>query len=257
VAPSPLRLLVLGGTGEASAIAGRLAGEPGVALVTSLAGRTARPSLPAGAVRVGGFAGPDGLAEYLTVQRVDAVLDATHPFAARMTVTAADVCARLGLPLLALRRPAWVPAPGDRWVEVDSLTEAAAAVGRLGRRAFLALGRQGLAPFAPMDGTWFLIRCIDPPVDPLPAGRLVVLDRGPFSLDAELDLLRGHGVDVVVSKNSGGDAAYAKIAAARALDIPVVMVKRPPPPPGPFVSTVGAAIAWVRHLLDGGSYAGR
>jgi precorrin-6A/cobalt-precorrin-6A reductase len=246
----PLRLLVLGGTAEARDVAAHLAGWRGVHVVTSLAGRTARPVLPAGAVRVGGFADAGGLAEYLAAEAVDAVLDATHPYAARMSATASDVCSRLGLPLLVLRRSGWVPQAGDRWAEVDSLAEAAAAVERLGhRRAFLAIGRQGLPAFAPLDGVWFLIRCVDPPAPPLPAAHQVVLDRGPFAFEAEVELLRGHRVEAVVSKNSGGQSGYAKIEAARHLGLPVVMVRRPPAPPGPFVTSVEAALDWVQTLL--------
>jgi precorrin-6A/cobalt-precorrin-6A reductase len=244
----PLRLLLLGGSAEAGVIAGRLAGRPEVALVTSLAGVTVRPALPAGAVRIGGFSGADGLAGYLAAERVEAVLDATHPYAARMSAIAAEVCGRLGLKLLVVRRPAWARRPGDRWMEPGSLEEAAAMVGSLGQRAFLAIGRRGLAPFAGLDGMWFLIRCIDPPSPPLPAARHVVLARGPFALEAELDLLREHAVDVMVSKNSGGPAGYAKIAAARRLGLPVVLVRRPPPPPAPCVTTAEEAVAWVRRM---------
>lgn len=243
-----MRLLLLGGTGEAAEIAARLAGRPGIEVVTSLAGRTARPVRPPGGLRVGGFSAGGGLAGYLAAERIDAVLDATHPFAGRMKAAAAAACAERGVLHLAVWRPAWERRPDDRWTEVDSLPDAAAAVAGLGRRAFLAVGGGGVAPFAAVEDVWFLVRSIDPPGPPLPPAHEVVLERGPFSEEAEVVLLREHRIDVVVSRNSGGPAAYGKIAAARRLGLPVLLVRRPPPPPV-SVGTVAEAVAWVERLV--------
>ena len=252
----PLRLLILGGTGEAARLAARLAGAEDLAVISSLAGRTTRPRLPDGIVPTGGFGGAAGLAAYLRQEHVDVVVDATHPFATRITAAAVTACQEQAVPLLALRRPPWQPQAGDEWHEVDSLASAAAGLSHRGQRVFLAVGRHEVAPFAPLAGCWFLVRAIEPPVEPLPRAHELVLARGPFTLNAELALLREHQIDVVVSKNSGGTATYAKIAAARHLRLPVVMVRRPPLAGSPTVATVAAAAAWVRQharrLQDGG-----
>lgn len=241
------RVLVLGGTGEARELASLLAALPGVAVVSSLAGRVGAPHLPAGEVRVGGFGGADGLAGWLRDHEVDAVIDATHPFAARISGNAADAAARTHVPLLVLRRPPWVAGDGDCWTEAADLAAAARLTPTLGRRAFLTVGRQELAPFAGLEDVWFLIRSIDAPVAPLPPHRELVLARGPFTVAAELALLRRHRIDVLVTKNSGGAATSAKTVAARRAGVPVVMVTRPPPPQGvPSVTTPQEAVSWLR-----------
>ncbi|NMO92411.1 cobalt-precorrin-6A reductase [Actinomycetospora sp. TBRC 11914] len=221
---TPRRVLVLGGTAEARALADALAAEPGVVVTTSLAGRTRDPRLPAGEVRTGGFGGVEGLAAALA--GVDLLVDATHPFAARMTEHAAAAAARTGTPLVVLRRPGWVEGPGDDWRRVPTTGAAAATVVGCGR-VFLAIGRQGVAEFLAADA-WFLVRAIEPP-DALPPRSTLVLARGPFALDEERDLLRRHRVDVMVAKDSGG-ATEAKLVAARELGLPVVLVDRPPLP---------------------------
>jgi precorrin-6A/cobalt-precorrin-6A reductase len=237
------RVLLLGGTGEARRLAGALVAD-GVDVVSSLAGATADPLLPEGEVRVGGFGGAAGLGTWLRGQRIARVVDATHPFAAGITANAAAACAAEGIPLLRLQRPGWTAGPGDDWRWVDSLEEAAAAVAGF-PHVFLTTGRRGLAAFAGLRGE-VLLRTVDPPEPPLPARTTVVLERGPFSEDDELALLREHGVDVVVSKDSGGGMTAAKLAAARRLGIPVVLVRRPPVPAGvPVVATVEEARAWV------------
>jgi precorrin-6A/cobalt-precorrin-6A reductase len=171
-------------------------------------------------------------------------VDATHPFAAQITASATTAAAAHGTPLLRLQRPGWVPRPGDRWRFVDSLTEAAGAVAGYGS-VFLTTGRQGVRAFADLPGK-VLVRSVDPPDEPLPAGATLLLARGPFSLADEVALMREHGVDVVVSKDSGGHMTEAKLTAARQLGLPVVLVRRPPLPPGvPTVATVEAALAWV------------
>ena len=246
-----LTLLVLGGTAEARRLADALAGEPGLRVVTSLAGRVANPALPAGETRIGGYGGPAGLAAWLRREGVAAVVDATHPFAARITASAVAASAEAGVPLLLLRRPGWTAGPGDDWRRVPSLPAAADAVAGLGERVFLTTGRQGLAAFAHLDRPWFLLRCVDPPEPPLPPRLEVVRDRGPFTVDGELALLRRHDIQVLVTKDSGGTMTAAKLTAARQLGLPVVMVDRPPPPPGERVDSVDAALAWVARVRRG------
>jgi precorrin-6A/cobalt-precorrin-6A reductase len=198
-------------------------------------------------VRIGGFGGVDGLVAYLRERRIDVLVDATHPFAARISANAVAAAARTGVPLLVLRRPGWREQPGDDWHRVPSLAEAAAALPRLGRRVFLTTGRQEIAAFATLDECWFLARSVEPPAPPMPRHLEVVLDRGPFSLKSELRLLRDHRIDVLVTKDSGGSAA--KLDAARESRIPVVMVDRPPSPTGiPIATTVSDAVAWLGNI---------
>ncbi|GGS47791.1 cobalt-precorrin-6A reductase [Actinokineospora fastidiosa] len=237
-----MRLLVLGGTGEARALAAAL--HPGHDVITSLAGRVRDPRLPVGQVRIGGFGGPAALAEWLRRESIDAVVDATHPFAERISASAATAAAQAGVPLVLLRRPGWAAGPGDVWHRVGSLDAAALAVASLGERVFLTTGRQGLAAFADCP-QWFLIRCVDPPDPPLPARSEVVLARGPYTVDGETGLMREHRIDVLVTKDSGGPLTAAKLAAARDLGVPVVVVDRPAAPDVPVVGTVAAALAWL------------
>ncbi|MEE1824443.1 cobalt-precorrin-6A reductase [Streptomyces sp. BE20] len=241
-------LLVLGGTTEARTLAAALVGSP-LRVTSSLAGRVADPRLPVGEVRIGGFGGPDGLAAWLRAERVDAVVDATHPFAAVMSRNAAEATAATGVPLLALRRPGWTPVEGDRWHPAASLAAAAELLPPLGRRILLTTGRQGIGAFAHLGGLHFTARSVDPPEPPMPASLHVLLDRGPFTLEGERALLREHRVDVVVTKDSGGAATAPKLTAARELALPVVVVERPPLPAGvPVVETVGAAQEWIAGL---------
>lgn len=240
-----MRVLLLGGTAEARALAKAL--HPRVDVISSLAGRVPDPALPVGPVRVGGFGGVDGLRRWLRDERVHAVVDATHPFAATMTAHAAQACGELGLPHVVLARPAWDP--GNAMV-VGSDAQAAEAVARQGySRIFLTTGRSGVAAFAGSDA-WFLIRAVTEPDQALmPRHHHVVLSRGPYCYDGELALLREHRVDALVTKNSGGDMTRAKLDAAAALDIPVVMVARPPLPAGvQAVATVDEAATWVAAL---------
>jgi precorrin-6A/cobalt-precorrin-6A reductase len=243
------RLLILGGTTEARRLAERLAGRDDLRVTLSLAGRTLDPVKQPVPVRTGGFGGVAGLVAFLRQNAVDGVIDATHPFAAQMSRHASEAAAAAGVPLLALRRPAWDPVEGDRWTEVESVAEAAAALGERPRRAFLALGRQELAPFEALPQHAYLIRSVDPVEPPLAVPDAVyVTARGPFGVEDDVRLLTEHRIDVVVSKNAGGDASYAKIAAARRLGLPVVMVRRPAVPDVPAVATVEAAVAWIAHL---------
>ncbi|MFD3663930.1 cobalt-precorrin-6A reductase [Streptomyces sp. NPDC058659] len=239
-----MHILILGGTTEARALAGLLDAETGVRVTSSLAGRVANPRLPAGEVRIGGFGGADGLAAWLREHAVDAVIDATHPFAERISFNAARAAATAHVPLLALRRPGWVPVAGDDWHSAASLEEAAGALDGLGDRVFLTTGRLGLAAFADRP-EWFLVRSVDAPDAPMPARTEILLDRGPFTLDGERELLARHRVDVLVTKDSGGAATAPKLTAAREADIPVVVVRRPPVPEGVrTAATPEEAAAW-------------
>ena len=248
---APVRLLLLGGSGEAAALARHLADDPRVRAVTSLAGRTRRPAALAGDLRIGGFGGVPGLTAYLRAQSVDLVVDATHPFAARMAANAAAACEAAGVPRLKLLRPAWAPVEGDAWTRAKDVADAARRVlSSRNRRVFLSVGRQDLEAFAGLEHIWFLVRTIDPLATPCPIENCqVVQGRGPFTEADETALLRDHRIDLVVSKNSGGSATYAKIAAARQLGLPVVVIDRPTPPPGETVASVEEALAWVGGKL--------
>jgi precorrin-6A/cobalt-precorrin-6A reductase len=238
-------ILILGGTAEGRELAARL-DAAGIAVTTSLAGRVAKPRLPAGAVRIGGFGGPDALARWLTAHEVVAVVDATHPFAERISASAAHAAPVAGVPLLRLERAGWRERPGDRWTWVADLDEAAAAVPKLGRRVLLTTGRQGLAAFANVDEAWFLVRCVDPPAPPLPPSHELLLDRGPYTFDGERALVERHAIDLVVTKDSGGEHTEAKLAVARVRGLPVIVVRRPPRPDVSTESTVAAALDWAR-----------
>ncbi|SDP96193.1 cobalt-precorrin-6A reductase [Lentzea jiangxiensis] len=233
-------ILILGGTGEARELARRLtAGSAHRRVVSSLAGRVSNPALPAGEVRVGGFGGVAGLARWLRDNDVRAVVDATHPFARQITANAFEACAQAGVPLLVLRRPGFTPQPGWRWV--DSVAEAARDLP--GSRVFLTTGRQDLAEFADCP-QWFLARMVEPPQPPMPRRVEVLLSRGPFTVDGELELMRSRSVDLLVTKDSGGSMTSAKLEAARRLGVPVVVVRRPPLPPAEVVADVDAAVRW-------------
>lgn len=223
-----VKILILGGTTEATALARRLAGHPRIDARVSLAGRTKNPVLPPLPTRIGGFGGVAGLAEYLCAEGIGAVIDATHPFAAQISANAAAACARDGVPLRLLTRPAWAAEPGDRWIGVPDMAAAALALRGLGDTVFLTIGRQEVAAFEAVPDKRYLIRAVDPP-EPMPAlpRMSLILDRGPFTVESELALMRREVVEVVVSKNSGGRATDAKLEAARRLGLPVVMVERP------------------------------
>jgi precorrin-6A/cobalt-precorrin-6A reductase len=247
---SPPRVLILGGTTEGRELASACAPIPDLEVISSLAGRTTSPLLPAGKVRIGGFGGVEGLTDYLRHERIAAVVDATHPFAATMTAHAVAASAQADVPLLVLRRPGWTEQPGDRWHRVPDLATAAKLLPDLGERVFLTTGRQSIAAFAEVGACWFLSRSVEPPVEPpvepLPSRFHVLLDRGPFTRTDELALLSEHRIDVLVTKDSGGSTA--KLDAARELGLPVVVVDRPPLPPEADVApTVEAALEWLRR----------
>jgi precorrin-6A/cobalt-precorrin-6A reductase len=242
------RILILGGTAEARRLAERLATRADLATMLSLAGRTASPAAQAVPVRVGGFGGADGLADYLSEQRIDALIDATHPYAANISANAVRAAAQARIPFLMLRRPPWTQVAGDCWIEVGGVNEAVTALGDAPRRVFLTLGRKELAPFASAPRHHYLVRSVDP-VDPplaVPHARYITA-RGPFAEADERALLDQHRIDVIVAKNSGGGATYGKIAAARALCLPVILLRRPALPAAATVETVEEALAWVDH----------
>ncbi|MFH9059852.1 cobalt-precorrin-6A reductase [Streptomyces coeruleorubidus] len=247
-----MRVLILGGTTEARRLAELLNDTPGLTLTSSLAGRVASPRLPPGEVRIGGFGGAEGLAAWLREHRVDVLIDATHPFAGTISFHAARAAATAHVPLLALRRPGWVPVEGDDWHDAGSLEEAARLLPALGRRVFLTTGRMGLAAFAELDDLWFLVRSVDAPEAPHPARMEVLLDRGPFTLDGERELLRRHRIDVLVTKDSGGAATAPKLTAAREAGLPVLVIRRPPVPEGvPVVTGPEEAARWVGQWFQG------
>jgi precorrin-6A/cobalt-precorrin-6A reductase len=245
----PLKLLIVGGSGEAAGLARALHGDARYDAMVSLAGRTAEPAPIPGKVRRGGFGGADGLARVLAEEGFDLVIDATHPFAVQMKANAIEAARAASVPLLAIRRAPWVPRKGDDWRMVESIEGAAAALGEIPRRVFLTTGRNELAPFVAASQHFYLLRSVEPPPqEELPPRVALITARGPFALDDERRLLETHGIDIVVTKNSGGMATYAKLKAARALKLPVIMVRRPEVPDAPAsVETVDEALAWLER----------
>jgi precorrin-6A/cobalt-precorrin-6A reductase len=242
------RILILGGTTEARQLAERLAPRADLFVTVSLAGRTSAPAPQAVPVRAGGYGGAQGLAEYLAAERVDVLIDATHPYAASISVNAAAAATLARVPLLALRRPAWVPRPGDDWTEVADPLAAVQALGPSPRRVFLALGRGEIGCFARAPQHSYLVRSVEPVDPPLAVPHAIyVTGRGPFTEADDRGLLRMHAIDVVVAKNSGGNATYGKIAAARALGLAVILLRRPALPEAPAVETVEDAVTWLDH----------
>jgi precorrin-6A/cobalt-precorrin-6A reductase len=243
-------ILILGGTTEARLLGQQLAVRTDIAVTLSLAGRTASPLAQAVPIRRGGFGGTAGLVQYLRVQKIDALIDATHPYASTMSAHALSAAVQTNTPIISLCRPPWCAVAGDRWTEVHDVHEAACTLGAEPRNVFLAVGRQEIAHFASAPQHQYLIRSVDP-VDPplaVPHARYI-LDRGPFGEDQERELLRAHAIDVIVAKNSGGAATYGKIAAARTLGVPVFLLQRPPALEVPTVTTVGEAMTWLDHVL--------
>jgi len=245
----PLTLLILGGTAEASRLATLLAGDARFAATLSLAGRTTAPNLPRIATRVGGFGGAAGLADYLRRTSVDVLIDATHPFAEQISANAVAAARTSGVRLIRLTRAPWRPVPGDRWTSVRDLPAAAAALPTTRATIFLTVGRQSLGAFASRPEHCYIVRAIDPPDLPKAmAAAEVIYGRGPFQLDDEIALLKTHRVDIVVTKNSGGEAAYAKLAAARTLALPVILVEQPGGPDGVSAQSVEAVLGELVQL---------
>jgi precorrin-6A/cobalt-precorrin-6A reductase len=241
-----VRILILGGTTQASALARALAGRADLAPLLSLAGRTQNPAPAPIPTRVGGFGGAEGLARFLRDENIDALIDATHPFAAQMSANAQKAAALTGVPLLTFSRPAWTPGAGDHWTEVADMAEAVAALGEAPRRAFLTQGRLQLAAFAAAPQHFYLVRAIDEPAElALLPNHEFISARGPFTLDGERALMRDARIDILVSKNSGGEATAAKLVAARELAIPVILVARPPTRDGGEAADMAEVLRWI------------
>jgi precorrin-6A/cobalt-precorrin-6A reductase len=242
-------VLILGGTTEARELGFALSHREFVTTI-SLAGRTAAPAAQPVPVRRGGFGGVDGLAEYLREQRVDFLIDATHPYAETITANAAQAASQTNTPILALRRPPWTAVEGDVWIDVADAQDAVRALGERSRRVFLAVGRQELTPFAAAPQHRYFIRSVDPVEPPLDVPHAhYILARGPFAESEDRTLLESFSIDAMVAKNSGGEATYSKIAAARLLGIPILMFRRPAVPDCPSVATVAEAVAWLDHAV--------
>lgn len=237
-----MRALILGGTREARDLA-KLLVDRGDDVISSLAGRVKNPALPVGEVRIGGFGGPEGLTAWIKEHSIDVLIDATHPFAEKISLSAATACKATGTPLIHLHRPAWTKQPGEQWIEVPTMDDAAREAATFST-VLLTIGRQKLASFAPYDSTQFIIRCVDEPEVALPPKHTIIFSRGPFTVDGEKELLSTNGVEALVTKNSGGALTHAKLEAARELGIPVIIVQRPPlPEGGTLVHSAAEAVA--------------
>jgi precorrin-6A/cobalt-precorrin-6A reductase len=244
------RILILGGTTEARGLAERLAARPDLDITLSLAGRTIAPVALPVPVRSGGFGGAAGLTDYLVRERVDTLIDATHPYASVISANATAAASRAGVPFVALRRPPWRKIEGDRWTPVSNVGAAVTTLGKAPRRVFVALGRNELAPFGEAPQHYYLIRSVDPVEPPLPLPQVdYITGRGPFSETDDRALLKARRIEAIVAKNSGGAATYGKIAAARALGLEVIMLRRPTLPDGPAVATIDEVLAWLDHTL--------
>jgi precorrin-6A/cobalt-precorrin-6A reductase len=243
-----LKLLILGGSGEAADLARALEGDARYDVTLSLAGRTSEPVALPGRLLTGGFGGAQGLARVLAEERFDLLVDATHPFAVQMKVNTIEAARAANVPLLAIRRPAWVPREGDRWIMVESLEAAAAAIGQDPRRVFLTTGRMELAPFRQAPQHLYIVRSVEAPSpEDLPPRAELITARGPFNVVDERALLQAHRIELIVTKNSGGAGAAAKLDAARDLSLPVIMVERPDLPEAPSVETAADALAWLER----------
>jgi precorrin-6A/cobalt-precorrin-6A reductase len=241
------RALILGGTSDARLLADAVA-RAGFAATYSYGGRTRAPATQPLPTRSGGFGGASGLAEYIRREKITHVIDATHPFAAHMSRNAVAACATTGARLIALERAPWTKAPGDRWIEVADLTCAVTALPLTRTRVFLAIGRQHIAAFSAKPQHAYTLRFVDPPAEPLPfPDAHVIVSRGPFAFESELDMMRSRRIEWIVARNSGGEGARAKIDVARELGLPVVMLKRPELPDRPRVESVAEVIQWLGH----------
>ncbi|MEH2493099.1 cobalt-precorrin-6A reductase [Bradyrhizobium sp. AZCC 2230] len=240
------RALVLGGIADASLLAAEIA-RAGIDAVYSYGGRTRAPADQPLPTRIGGFGGVSGLADYIRRNGITHVIDATHPFAAEISRNAIEACAKTGTPLIALERAPWTRAPGDNWIEVGDVAAAAAALPETPAHVFLAIGRQHIAPFGARPQHAYTLRFVDPPEAPLPFAADVIVSRGPFTLDGELEMMRMRGINWIVARNSGGDGARAKIDAAHRLGLPVIMISRPTLPERLRVESVAEVMQWLGH----------
>lgn len=240
------RALILGGTADASLLAAAIA-RARFDAVYSYGGRTRAPADQPLPTRIGGFGGVSGLADYIRREGITHVIDATHPFAAEMSRHAVEACAETGTPLIALERAPWSKAPDDNWIEVVDVNAAVAALPEAPANVFLAIGRQHITPFATKPQHAYTLRFVDPPEAPLPFAADVIVSRGPFTLDGELEMMRTRGIAWIVARNSGGDGARAKIDAARMLGLPVIMIARPKLPERLRVESVAEIMQWLGH----------
>lgn len=241
-----MRALILGGIADASLLAAEIA-RAGIDAVYSYGGRTRAPADQPLPTRIGGFGGVSGLADYVRREGITHVIDATHPFAAEMSRNAVEACSETGTPLIALERAPWAEASGDKWIEVGDVNAAVAALPEAPARVFLAIGRQHIAPFAARPQHAYTLRFVDPPEVPLPLAADVIVSRGPFTLEGELEMMRAQGIVWIVARNSGGDGARAKIDAARMLGLPVIMISRPRLPERLRVESVTEVMQWLGH----------
>lgn len=241
-----MRALVLGGIADASLLAVEIA-RAGIDAVYSYGGRTRAPAGQPLPTRTGGFGGVSGLADYIRREGITHVIDATHPFAAEMSRNAVEACAETGTPLIALERAPWTRAPRDNWIEVADINAAVAALPEPPAKVFLAIGRQHIAPFATKPQHGYTLRFVDPPEAPLPFAADVIVSRGPFTLEGELEMMHTRGIAWIVARNSGGDGARAKIDAARVLSLPVIMISRPQLPERLRVESVAEIMQWLGH----------
>lgn len=243
-----MRLLLLAGTREARLLAKKLAAMPRIDAIASLAGATRTPAELALPMRCGGFGGKEAFRDYLKAAGIEAVLDATHPFAERISGRTAEVCLGEGLPHAMVLRPEWRPGPGDDWTELDCAENAAGIIPD-GAAVFLATGPHGVERFANLQGRKVICRRIEQPERPFPfLGGEYLVDRPPFSMEDELSLFRRLEIDWLIVKNSGGDASRPKLDAARVLGIKVALLRRPPVPDAVLLRSVDEAIGWVRRL---------
>ena len=241
-----MRALILGGTADASLLAGEIA-RAGLDAVYSYGGRTRAPADQPLPTRIGGFGGVSGLADTIRREGITHVIDATHPFAAEMSRHAVEACTQTDTLLIALERPLWTKASGDNWIEVADVSAAAAVLPEAPTNVFLAIGRQHIAPFATKPQHAYTLRFVDPPEAPLPFAADVIVSRGPFTLEGELEMMRARGIASIVARNSGGDGARAKIDAARMLHLPVIMISRPKLPERRRVESIAEVMQWLGH----------
>ncbi|WP_050421871.1 cobalt-precorrin-6A reductase [Bradyrhizobium tropiciagri] len=242
-----IRALILGGTADANLLAAAIA-RAGIDAIYSYGGRTAAPAEQPLPTRIGGFGGISGLADYLRGEGISHVIDATHPFAADMSRNAIAACAQTATPLLALERAPWERTPGDRWIEVADVAAAVAALPERRANVFLAIGRQHIAPFGARPQHAYTLRFVDPPGETLPLPDAdVIVSRGPFTLEAEIEMMRARAFEWIVARNSGGTGARAKIDAARTVGLPVIMITRPTLPDRPRAESVSAVMEWLGH----------
>lgn len=243
-------ILVLGGSNEGFALAKTLQGHKNYTITSSLAGRTSLPKKPVGPYRIGGFGGSEGLKHYINTNKIDAIIDATHPFAQNITKNAAKAAGDTKCPLLHIWRPQWKRAAKDNWIEVPTMQAAAERLTKHHAPIFLTIGRLELAAFLPRTDLAFITRAIEPNQnEQWPKNFHFIYAKGPFDYNQELALIKKYNIKAIVTKNSGGPGAFAKIEVARTLNLPVIMINRPPKPKGNLASTPEEALNWLTNTF--------